>query len=260
MDSATPAPVSHRPKRLRVWVFIAAACLVAVIVAIIASNSPNNTAPEPNFVWLDQSQFARPMQPGRLKRLYYKVVNITAPVWKHFTQPKTTILIDSKILAVHGLSRGDAGIRAAMATNQTGAQIWMLSPSELDDLRKRLKTAHGIDVVNAPRIMDSDGMPASIFVGQALPRTSASVGVTIDVIPKIAAHHLQLAINGLYTEPNDNPTIPIRTNLSAAFRVILSNAGGLLISSPLSRDLNGTNYWLILSATAIDGSGKPIKL
>jgi len=54
--------------------------------------------------------------------------------------------------------------------------------------------------------------------------------------------------------------MPVRTNLSAACRVTLQNAGGVLISSPVSRDLNGTNYWLILAPTAIDGYGKPIKL
>ena len=263
MDSAAPASVSNRRKGIRVWVFIAVACLVAVVVAIIPSNSPNssnNTAPEPNLVWLDQSQFARPMQPGRLKRLYYKVVNLGAPLWQHFRGSKTNILINFKVLAVHGLSTGNLGIGAATATNQTGTQIWILSPSELADLRQQLKTAHGIDVVNSPSLTDADGMSATIFVGQALPQTSASVGVMIDVNPKIAYRQFQLVMNALYTEPTDSPTIPIRTNLSAACRVILSNAGGALISSPASRDPNGTNYWLILDSTAIDRTGKPVKL
>jgi hypothetical protein len=257
MDSPPPAPRLNRRRGILIWVIIACACLVIAITAIITSN---NSAPEPNFVWLDQRQFARQMRPGRLKRLYYKVLNLSAPLWQRFKKPKTHILIGSKFLAVHGLSTGDLGIGAAMATNETGTQIWILSPSELDELRQRLKTAHGIDVVNAPSLTVADGMPASIFVGQALPQTSASVGVTIDVIPKISSHQFQFAVNALYTEPNDGPTIPLRTNLSAACRVRLSNAGGLLISSPASKHLNGTNYWLILDSTAIDGFGKPIKL
>jgi hypothetical protein len=257
MDSPPPVSVPNRTKGIRIWFIIAAACLIAVIVAIISSNK---AAPEPNFVWLDQSKFASQMRPGRLKRLYYKVVNFTAPVWQHFRRPKTHILIGSKIMAVHGLSTGELGIGAAIATNESGAQVWILSPFELDDLRQRLKTSNGIDVVNAPSIATADGEPATLFVGYAQPQTFASIGVTLDVSPKIASHQFQLAMNAVYTQENDNSTAPIRTNLSAACRVRLPNAGGVLISSPVSKELIGTNYWLILSATAIDGFGKPIKL
>lgn len=257
MDSTAPAQVPNRRRGIRVWVIIAVACLIAVFIAIFSSKK---NAPEPNFVWLDQAQFARQMHPGRLKRLYYKVVNFTAPVWKHFTRPKTQILIASKILSVHGVTTGQVGIGAAVATNETGAQIWLLSPVELDDLRQRLKTEDGIHVVNALSVMTADGEPASIFSGYADSKTLASIGIIMDLDPKVVAHQFQLAMNAVYTDENDNPTIPVRTNLSVACRVRLSNAGGVLISSPVSRELNGTNYWLILAPTAIDGYGKPIKL
>jgi hypothetical protein len=260
MDFPPPASGSNQAKGIRIWLIIAAAFLVAVITAIISSNK---NAPEPNFVWLDQRQFARQMQPGRLKRLYYKVLNLTAPVWKHFTRPRTQIVITSKVLSVHGVATGQLGIGAAVATNEIGAQIWILSPSELDDLRQRLKTENGIEVVNAPSITTADGESASIFSGSThpqTPQTLASIGVSLDFSPKIVAHQFQLALNAVYSDENDDPAMPVRTNLSAACRVMLQNAGGVLISSPLSKDLNGTNYWLILSPTAIDGFGKPIKL
>jgi len=258
MDSPSSAATSKATKGIRIWFAIAAACLMAVIVVAIISS--NHAPPEPNFVWLDQSQFARRMQPGRLKRLYYKVVNFTAPVWQHFRRPKTHILIGSKILAVHGVTTGELAIGAAIASNETGAQVWLLSPSELDDLRQRLKTENGIDVANALSVMTADGEPATVFLGYTQPQTFASIGVVLDVSPKIASHQFQLAMNAVYTQENDNSTAPIRTNLSAACRVRLPNAGGVLISSPVSKDPNGTNYWLILAATAIDGFGKPIKL
>jgi hypothetical protein len=260
MDSPAPAPGSNPAKRIRIWLVAVAACLAAALVAIVAPKKP---APEPTFVWLDQTQFARQMQPGRLKRLYYKVVNFTAPVWRHFSRPKTQILITSKILAVHGVTTAQLDIHEAMATNETGAQVWLLSPSQLADLGKRLKTVNGIDVVNAPRLITSDGEGASIFVGHTQPQTPqtlASIGILLNLSPKIVAHQLQLAMNALYTDDDDGPAMPIRTNLSAACRLRLQNAGGVLLSTPLPKDLNGTNYWLILSPTAIDGSGKPIKL
>jgi hypothetical protein len=166
---------------------------------------------------------------------------------------------------VHGVTTSQLDIHEAMATNGTGAQIWLLSPSQLADLGKRLKTVNGIDVVNAPRLITTDGEVASIFVGHAqpqtlTPQTLTSIGICLDLSPKIVAHHLQLALNAVYTDDNDGPTMPIRTNLSAACRVRLSNASGVLITSPSPKEVNGTNCWLILSATAIDGSGKPINL
>ena len=256
MDSPPPAPGFHRRGKL-ICIIIAFVCLAAAITALVTSN---HAAPEPTFVWLDQAQFARQMQPGRLKRLYYKVVNFTAPVWQHFRPPKTQILITSKILSVHGVTTGQLGIGAAVATNETGAQIWLLLPAELDNLRQRLKTENGLHVVNAPSVMTADGQPASIFVGETLPKTLVSIGIAMDVNPKIVDHQFQLAMNAVYTEENDNPTIPVRTNFSTACRVKLQNAGGVLITAPDSKSMFGTNYWLILDSTAIDGFGKPIKL
>src|SRR5437762_1979410 len=107
MDSPPPTRGSSQRKRILIWLIAVACFVVATIGTIISSNKP---APEPNFVWLDQAQFARQMHPGRLKRLYYKVVNFTAPVWQHFSRPRTHILINSKILAFHGLSTGQLAI------------------------------------------------------------------------------------------------------------------------------------------------------
>jgi hypothetical protein len=279
MDS--PAPVSNRRKGLRIGFILVAALLVVALIAIIA---PKKAAPEPIFAWLDQTQFSRQIRPGRLKRLYYKVVNFAAPVLQHFRRPKTQILIGCKFLAVH--SPDALGIGAAMATNESGAQVWILSPSELDNLRQRLKTANGIEVVTEESITVADGTKASITegsvttivpigIGNFNSPSNAFIGVAVDVNPKIVSHEFQLAMSTVYiamstvyNEPNQGSFMDsaltnvsgIRTNISAACRVRLSNAGGVLISSPLSKDLNGTNYWLILSPTAVDGYGKPIKL
>jgi hypothetical protein len=258
MDSPqSPQPFSQS-KRLRTGIIFVALALLAVVIIGIARSSKKPT-PEPPLVWLDQTQFARQMQPGRLKRLYYKVVSLTAPVWQRFRRPKTHIQIAAKILAAQGVTTGQFGIGTAIATNDSGTQVWILSAAELNDLRQRLPT-NRFEVVSAPSIITEDGLSASIFSGQALPQTSAWIGVSMYVSPKIASHELQLAINAFYTEPNDSPTIPVRTNISAACRVRLPNAGGVLITSPAAKDAYSTNYWLILSPTAVDGYGNPIKL
>src|SRR6267378_5168571 len=164
MDPPPPPQRFSQSKRLRTGIIIVALALLAVVIFGLTKSS-KNPPPEPPLVWLDQTQFARQMQPGRLKRLYYKVVNLTAPVWQRFRRPKTHIEIKAKILAVYGVTTGELGISAAVATNETGAQVWILSPSDLDDLRQRLKTVSGIDVVNAASIITVGGQPASLAAG-----------------------------------------------------------------------------------------------
>jgi hypothetical protein len=80
MDSPLSASASNPQKRLGIWFIIAGACLVVGILAIITSNK---SKPAPNFAWLDRDQFSLQVRPGRFKRLYYKLVNFTAPVWQH---------------------------------------------------------------------------------------------------------------------------------------------------------------------------------
>jgi hypothetical protein len=169
------------------------------------------------------------------------------------------IQTEGKILAAQGPITGHFGIGTAIATNDSGTQVWILSVAELNDLRQRLPT-NRFEVVWAPSITTEDRGGGGISFGKALPQTSAWVGISMVVSPKIISRELQLEINAFYTEPNDSPRIPIRTNLSAGFRVRLPNGGGVLITSPPAKDAYSTNYWLILESTAVDGHDKPIKL
>jgi hypothetical protein len=257
MDSAAPAPVWNRRKRIPVWFIIAATCLGVAMIAIVASKKPG---PEPKFAWIDQTQFMRQMRPGRLTQLYYKVVNFTAPVWQRFRRSKTQIQISIKFLAVHGVATTDLGIGTAIGTNDTRTQAWILSASELEELRQRMKTMNGIDSVNNPSITMADGTSASVFVGQSHPQALSFVGASVDVMPKIVSHQFQFGMSAIYSEPNPRAPTSVRTNLAAGCRLILPNAGGILITSPESNDPNDTNYWLILSPTAIDAYGNMTKL
>jgi hypothetical protein len=260
MDSTWAEQKPSRSKVIRIEIIIAVIALSVVCIFKI-TQSPQNAAPQATLVWLDPAEFAPKMRPGRLKMLYYKALNFTAPVWQRFRHPKTHILIASKVLAARGVTTTQLGVGAAIGTNDAGAHAWILSSSAMEDMRHRLKTLDGIDLVNAPTITVGDGTRASVLVGQSTPQTPTFVGMRVDVIPKIAAHQFQLAMSALYSEPN--PGIEagsVRTNLLVACRVMVPNGGGILITGPDPKDSNGTNYWLILSPTAIDGFGKPIRL
>ena len=54
-------------------------------------------------------------------------------------------------------------------------------------------------------------------------------------------------------------TKAVKTNLAVACRVLLPNAGGLVVDGGGARDASGKNHWLIVSPTAVDARGNPIK-
>jgi hypothetical protein len=260
MDLPQPAERFSVSKWRRVRIVVV---LLVVLVSFGVSSliRSRNVAPEPTFAWLQPAQFARQMRPGRLKLLYYKALNFTAPVWQRFRSPKTSVVIDSKIFAVHGATIGQLALGTATGTNESGVQAWVLSASELRDLRQHIQTLKGADLVSAPRVTLADGTSASVTFGQSYPPPMGFVGLAVNVTPKIAAHQFQLAMSAAYSELNQGTgTNPIQTNLCAACRVRVPNAGGLLITGPEITESGRTNYWLILSPTAVDGAGNPIKL
>ncbi len=250
-------PVSHR-RRVGVGILIfVLGILATVIVGIVIASK--NRAPEAELVWLDPAQFTRQMRTGSLKGLYYKTLNFAAPLLQHFRQPRKVILLKSQFLAVHGATVSELGLDGPTGTNATGALVWICP--EFEKVQRQLKTIRDVELVNAPSITVGEGTAASLCCGNSDPKTGIFVGVTLDVAPKIVSHRLQLPMSAVYSELDaGSQANPIRTNFSAACRVLLPNAGGILIISPDTNNNNGTNYWLMLSATAIDGHGKAIKL
>ena len=60
------------------------------------------------------------------------------------------------------------------------------------------------------------------------------------------------------TSPQNNSSL-IRTNLALLCQALIPNGGGLVVDGGSAKG-SGTNYWLIVSAAAVDARGKPIKL
>lgn len=257
MDSPQPANLApSRRTRFGIIVVVFALLALVVIGILFARKKP---APEPTLVWLDPVQFTSQMHPGRLKRLYYKALNLATPLLKHFNSSKRHILIDTSIFASHGATIEELHVGVPVATNEKGTRIWILSSAELQDIRHQIQASKGINLVNRPRMTLGEGTWASMCAGQSTPQGAAFIGVNLDMYPKIISHQFQVGMNALYTEPDD-VAATVKTNISATCRVMVPNAGGVLITSPDAHRLNGTNYWLILSPTAIDGSGKAMSL
>src|SRR5690349_20797474 len=116
MNSAQTGTSTDSCRRIH-WSIKVILLLVLVAVAIFAFRLTRQTEPEPRFRWLTPAQFN---PPGRLRMLYYRIVNLTAPVWHHVSRPKTQIQISSKILAARNGAGEQFAIGAPVATNENG--------------------------------------------------------------------------------------------------------------------------------------------
>jgi len=83
------------------------------------------------------------------------------------------------------------------------------------------------------------------------------------VSPEVRSGSIQLLLGVTSTESVGSPATnaaALSTNLAVACRVLLPNSGGLVVAGRKTGDLRGTNFWLILSTSAVDARGQPIKL
>lgn len=255
MDSPLAKPSSSG----RRWIGIVAVAVVLLSLVVIALCLASKNSPEPALVWLDPVQFTAQMQPGRLKKMYYKVLNLAAPLLKHLISPKKQLVIDARVFASHGTPIDELQVGTPIGTNEMGARAWILSASELQGLRRRIEASRNVALVNSPRMTLADGTRASMSDIQTAPQGMTFVGVSLDMYPKIVSHQFELNLNAVYTEPGE-AVATVKTNISATCRVVVPNGGGILVSSPDTRQPLSTNYWIILSPTAIDAAGKAIRL
>jgi hypothetical protein len=267
MDS--PQPTSRSARFKRTGITIAATTALLVIVIFAAINRSANSTSKNTFAWLNPAQFGPQVRPGRIKLVYYKVLSFTATLWQRFRKPKTQIHIASKMLALRGVSPDQLGMGTPASTNENGMQAWILSPAALDSLSERLRKMDGVEILGSPAVLTVDGMRAQVQIGKSYmisppPAVFVPIGMVVDVNPKVSAHEFRLTVQALHTQTAQTAergeSIVIRTNLSAACSVNVPNTGGLVITGPPTRDPNKTNYWFILSPTAVDPAGNAIKL
>ena len=256
--SPIPKPNRHRRRRFALAVLGALLLGIALLSALRSS-------PVPTFAWLTQAEMARLTQTGPLTLLKDKVTRLTAPLWRRYWNTQPQILIDSRLLTLSGAAADQIGLGAPVATDSEGMRAWILSPAELSDLLQRLKTAPEVSLIGGPRAQTAAGTSARTFFGNTVlvAGTNVPVGLSLDLSPRVRSGSIQLLLGVTYTIRVVTPAVSaavLRTNLAVACRVLLPNGGGLVVSGGNKRGFHETNYWLILSPTAVDARGQPIKL
>ncbi len=259
LTPGTPGPISAPAKRrLRptLRVALGLGILLLVVILLLALILPS----DPNVVWLTPSQIAGPKQSTVFARYKYKLAVLVWPFIHNYWHGHPSISVNTSLLTLSSTAMEQTGLGAPFATNASGLRIWILSPTELASFRKRLSlNASGFvkSVMGGPSVQTADGMQAQVSA------SGPTNSLTVDIIPKIVLSSIKLTIGVTGTELIvSEPGIPgvTRTNLSVACRVLVPNAGGLVMESGTTKDSSGNTCLMIASPTAVDSRGNPVKL
>lgn len=277
MDSApgTAGPISALPKRrprILLRVVLASGVLLLAIILLLAPA----VWPDPKIVWLTPSELARPAHSTVFAHYKYKLAVLVWPLIHNYWHGRLSINTDANFLMLSASAMEQAGLGAPFATNADGQRIWVLSPTEMASFQERLKTVPGALSICKTGVQTAEGRQ-----GQARVRKLEDLGIkaltngvqplvrhipidlTVDVLPRIASGSIKLTIAVTATELiASQPGIPVinRTNLSAACRVSVPNAGGLIMEGGNAKDASGNTCLLIASPIAVDSRGNRIKL
>src|SRR5438132_4210904 len=96
MESEQEPSAAQSGGRRRGWV--PAALAVVVLLLVIALSLFQRAPLQPQFVWLAASSVSQPANQSLWTNLRFKVVRLTAPIWRHFKKPATNILLDSTLM------------------------------------------------------------------------------------------------------------------------------------------------------------------
>ncbi len=241
--------------------FIALSALLLALLVFFCSSTP----PDDKLVWLTVGELARTKEGSPLRRMKDKLTGWTAALWKSYWSRRPQILIDSRLLTLSKAAADQIDLGAPVATNSAGARAWILSPAELSGLLQRLKTIPDASLLSRPRAQTAASTSANVFFGETrlVSGTNFPIGLTLDVTPKVRSGSIQLLIGFTSTAFVSSPPAnapAVSTNLAVACRVLLPNTGGLVVAGSNANHAQGTNYWLILSPTAVGAQGNPIKL
>ena len=257
-----PSTSRKRPRRTALKLGIIASGVLLLAITFLCFHP---TPTDGKVVWLTADELARLKQGGPLARIKDKLMQWTAPLWNSYWNRQPQILIDSRLFTLSAAAADQTGLGAPVATNSDGMHAWILSPAELSSLLQRLKTTPDASLLSRPRAQTAPGTSARTFFGNTVlvAGKNVPVGLTLEASPKVHSGSIQLLLDVTSTESVASPAAnaaALSTNLAVTCRVLLPNSGGLVVANDNESHAHGTNYWLILSPTAVDARGQPIKL
>jgi len=263
--SKSPEAAPETPKRRwrsGIWISAFGIFLLALIIVCVFLASSNR-----DLVWLTPADLTPVNHSGPLIQLKYKIKSFIMPVWKHFQHKPSVVELDATFLSVTEDAVKQFSLGDPLSTSPNGMRAWILSPAQLDTFNHGPKTNPGVLPIRATRIITMEGIQSRVRVQAVNLITGGmhaddSASAIADIVPKIISDSIKIMVGASATNlagRTPDQLLIIRTNFAFACQVIIPNAGALVVNGGNVKDLNGTNYWLIISPTILDAQGKPLK-
>ena len=219
-------------------------------------------APE-RFLWLSPSEYAVALKPGPLTLIRYQAMRLTGPVYGWVFGRPTQLLIDCRMLALTSQAARETGLGRPLASNAASQRAWLLSPEAYEALGRRIRGLPGAVELSRPRLQTIDGGQAALFTGTtlALGSSQVPVGLSIDLLPRTAGGAFRLLVKVTSTGtagPPESGCPCLKTNFNTVCQALVPNGGGLAIAGERAGE-EESNYWFVLSLTAVDSAGKPLR-
>ncbi len=259
--SASTTTRPHKPRFALRWAIAILGLLFLIFTVVLILPEGSNR----DFTWLTPAQMQQNMKPGPLTLLKSKVRNLLGPLMRYYHRNRPLITISSSIMKVSDTAAAQTALGAPIQTNADGTRAWILSAAELADLQRQLKTNPGVSNLMSPRIQTGDGFGGQMTMGRAVslaPGVSTNVGTVIDILARSSRGlvNLLLAVSSTdLASPQTSSQIVIKTNFSVACRVLVPNAGAVVISCGQPSPDTPANCWLIVSPVLVDARGRPFK-
>lgn len=229
---------------------------IAVLTLLLRCVSQKRVLPK-GVLWITPIELAQSFEVGPLTRLKFKLLRLPGPFWDWYMHGREQILIETRVLTLPSEIAQQVELPPECQTNQQGIRVWRLSAKELTGMKQQLKALPDVSEGDSMRVTTLDGSQAQGSVGNPLSKTNGSfVGLTVDLLPIVVGHSINLVLGATSTDVSPGGAVlGTTTNLTAAFKALIPNGGGFLMASGMGGDLHQRNFWMIISAVAVDARG-----
>src|SRR5437773_5705652 len=133
-EPQSPAAEGSLFGKWKVAIILLALVLLGTILIVVSSSSRRE-----KLVWLSDTALPRAMQPSPFTRLKFKLIRLTAPLWRWHRPRRPNIRINARLLEL--TPAGPAApilLGSATSTNADGTRAWILSAEDFSALKSRI--------------------------------------------------------------------------------------------------------------------------
>lgn len=245
--NATVAPSAGPPRRRRALKWAAGIALLLIVLLAAFLWLPEPASPAPQFAWMPAGSIRFPKSISTATIIKYKLLGWLGPLGRPFARYRPDVSVETQLSLRTGPPiEIDRILGAPIATNSEGSRAWILTTSELSEMRRSRESVSDYSKETTRMIVSAaDGTTTMCVAGNLI------LGLT----PNLARRAVRLQFS-VSAGPLAGLNALTQTNSALSWEATIPNHNAVLVAtgSPGA----GSNYRLLVVPTRIDARGKPI--